>query len=351
MKKKLLAILSLTPICLFADFDGLQGQTINEENESKLYYSSLPYAIARQGQRAVDSNASVVGFSELEDIIYSVSDKLHLISTRKEGRSVLGNWPLTRWEHHYFNPPFVEFNEDVGAELTDEGIYWPELFLNPKIENAGCYASTPLRYGDVGNDGQNDLVIFFGNELLVFSPEHQRTVFSMQYHLDDWMSIEETSYLYEGGMYGISEGDSLPQYQSKTSGYAIARLQGVARAFRGHAKVFSDDFDEDGHPDLIVWNKLYRSRMDNDSVEGFEHLSSIWLHYERDLEAQAETDAGITGEYLPQETDEADIKTWLADNELTWNQGYPSVSECPGEEGQLIPEMHDPLLNDPELLQ
>ena len=34
-----------------------------------------------------------------------------------------------------------------------------------------------------------------------------------------------------------------------------------------------------------------------------------------------------------------------------WQKGYPTLSEYPGEEGQPIPEMHDPLLNDPEVLQ
>jgi hypothetical protein len=36
---------------------------------------------------------------------------------------------------------------------------------------------------------------------------------------------------------------------------------------------------------------------------------------------------------------------------LTWSKGYPSKSECAVEEEQLIPETHDTLLNDPEVLQ
>jgi len=258
---------------------------------------------------------------------------------------------LTRWQHHFFNPEFVIWNESVASDLTEDGNYWPKLFLNTELENIGCYSAKTLRYGDVGNDGNDDLIMFLGSELLVFSPKEERVIFSLQYHLDDWMTAEETTAFYDGGAYGISEGDILPQYQSKTSGYAIERLQIVASAYRGHSKVFQGDLDDDGHSDLIVWNKLYRSRSNSDLVVGFELISNTWIHYERDLTAQAESPAGVTGEYLPQDTPEADIQKWLAENNLTWSKGYPSTSECAGEEGQLIPEMHDPLLNDPEVLQ
>jgi hypothetical protein len=58
-----------------------------------------------------------------------------------------------------------------------------------------------------------------------------------------------------------------------------------------------------------------------------------------------------TGEYQKQPTDSATVKNWLTTRHLTWQKGYPSRSECPGQEGQLIPEMHDPLLNDAEVMQ
>jgi hypothetical protein len=49
---------------------------------------------------------------------------------------------------------------------------------------------------------------------------------------------------------------------------------------------------------------------------------------------------------------EQPVKGWLTSNNLTWwKKGYPSKSECAGQEGQFIPEMHDPLLNDPEVMQ
>jgi len=57
------------------------------------------------------------------------------------------------------------------------------------------------------------------------------------------------------------------------------------------------------------------------------------------------------GQHKKQEVDEATMQNWLSTQQLTWQKGYPSKSESTGEENQLIPEMHDPLLNDPDLLQ
>jgi hypothetical protein len=120
---------------------------------------------------------------------------------------------------------------------------------------------------------------------------------------------------------------------------------------RGYAKIYFGDFDNDSNPDVLVWRKAYKSRSKKDEVVGFEALRQEWSHFERDLKVQEESEQGITGEYLPQQTDEATIRKWLSENELTWKKGYPSASECEGEDGQLILEMHDPLLNDPEVLE
>ena len=45
------------------------------------------------------------------------------------------------------------------------------------------------------------------------------------------------------------------------------------------------------------------------------------------------------------------IQSWLLAKNLTWQKGFLSKSECAGQEGQLIPEIHDPLLNDPDVLR
>lgn len=79
-----------------------------------------------------------------------------------------------------------------------------------------------------------------------------------------------------------------------------------------------------------------------DQVPGFTLLRNKYQHYAWSTDQN---------EYLPQETEESQIQAWLSKNNHTWQTGFPSQSECAGQKGKLIPEMHDPLLNDPDVLR
>ncbi len=92
--------------------------------------------------------------------------------------------------------------------------------------------------------------------------------------------------------------------------------------------------------DILVWRKVYKSNLLKDPIAGFAKLSDTYIHHKL-----------INGEYKKQPTEQSVIKGWLEAKNLTWQKGYPSKSECPGQEGKLIPEMHDPLLNDPDMLK
>jgi len=105
--------------------------------------------------------------------------------------------------------------------------------------------------------------------------------------------------------------------------------------------MYVGDYDNNGSLDIVKWQKIYRSNKKTESPAWVQILNEF-THYIRDE----------TGEYIPQEdTTEQTIQGWLTSNNLTWQKGFPSKSECAGQEGQLIPEMHDPLLNDPDVLQ
>ena len=250
----------------------------------------------------------------------------------------LGNWPLTRWS--YLKRP----------ELILDGLYkvkshtsWRDhIEYTAHKSFSGCLNKTPLRYGDIENDGQKELVLFLNGELIMFSLEYQRTVFSNFYQADDW--FRDPGWKKEPA---ISEVDhKYYQYQSEHMIY-----NGISTpAYRYYSKIFTGDFDENGNPDIILWSKTYISN-EKGGDKGFHLIRNELKHFERDLTAQKATGAGVTGEYLPQITTDVVIDNWLRANELTWSKGFPSTSECPGKEGQLIPEMHDPLLNDPDVLQ
>ncbi|MEJ2046265.1 MAG: hypothetical protein P8X74_21395, partial [Reinekea sp.] len=245
---------------------------------------------------------------------------------------------LTRWNYE-------PIEQTVLDEYQRYEQKYNELPLGLGVDYPlGCYRNTPLRYGDIEQDGELELVLIVGNDLIVFSPERQKTVFQTNLSLNTWMSAERTVQYFD--FHTIASHQVPPQYQQ----YIDPDNKFPTRALRGYAKLYQGDFDQDGNSDLLVWRKLYRSNWTGEQA-GFSLTSDTYYHYERDLDAQAESESGVTGEYLPQETTEEDIKSWLSENNLIWSKGYPSLSECAGEGGKLIPEMHDPLLNDPDVLQ
>ena len=269
----------------------------------------------------------------LDNVWFRFYRNLSISGVNLETKSYLGNWALNRWEHEFTEQTALFYtNADLsGSELTKHY----NQFISENQNDLGCLVNTPLRYGKISQSSDSDVVLTIGTldtqaDLIVFSPTYERIVFSLRY-------AEQNS--------AKAEAVAPFQYIQTTNYHA------EQQAYRTYGKVYEGDFDQDGHADLITWRKIFYSHETDSTELGFFAGGEILTHYERDLEVQAASPAGITGEYLPQDTPEADIQNFLAENNLTWSKGYPSKSECPGEEGQLIPEMHDPLLNDPEVLQ
>ncbi len=209
----------------------------------------------------------------------------------------------------------------------------------------GCLGMSPLRYGELDAGGDKEIVLLLGENLILFSPTFQRVIFAEDYDFGDSVSAEKTLEDREEGI-NVEEN---AQYGSVTW-YSAAREGVLMKGIRGYAKIYFGDFDQDGHSDILAWRKTYKSNLVGETP-GFSLVHQGFQHFERDIEAQSSSDSGVTGEYLPQQTEPGVTQSWLAANDLTWQKGFPSKSECPGEEGQLIPEMHDPLLNDPDVLQ
>ena len=254
-------------------------------------------------------------------------------------KKYLGGWPLTRWTH-----------ESIEKEVLDRfdlvrRSYQTRFSLHAD-HPLGCLNKAPLRYGDIESDSKNELVLFIGNDLMVFSPDYQRVVFAVRLDIEDWFNEAETARYFEFNTYEAGRAVK-PQYQSATNVDYSEAIPG----YRGYAKIYIGDFDEDGSADILVWRKLYLSNMTDNPQKGFTKQEGSYYHFERDLVAQEKLPAGTTGEYLPQPTEPVQIQSWLTDNNLTWQKGYPSQSECAGQEGQLIPEMHNPLLNDADVLE
>jgi len=311
---------------------GLSDETL----EIELFRTSLPYAIARQGQRSINTS-SIQAYIDLGDSVYSLSSKLDLIQTKSTDRVVQGNWPLTRWPHLNIPAEYLQTKKyfTPKSEVVGDASYnqWGSI---------GCLSNVPLRYGNVLSTTESDIVLTLNAQIFIFSPTYKRVVFEEYFDHSDWLYGDDANEVRAG-----IRVDSQDQYISGLyTGLPAART-----GYRGYSKLFIDDYDKDGNIDILVWRKIYRSNNKSNTVKGFTLIRNEWQHFERDLVAQAALPAGVTGDVLPQPTDAATIQTWLSENQLTWSKGYPDLSECTGQETQLIPEMHDLLLNDPEVLQ
>ena len=345
MKKLIFLVIFIQRMC-YADISSLQnGIGITDKNIYTIAPTSIEYAIARKVHRLAGDDG-VSAFINIPDIVrlYSISRKLNLYLTKFDTREVLGNWPITPWPNHYYIQA-----EDLAmyrADITDENRLnqrtperLPDYIRQTDSDwkdSKGCLGVTPLRYGDIDGDGENELVIIKAYDIIVFSPEREKIVFSMHY----WLKDEITAQRAKATFTEISLPDQ-PQFKadSGTSPVDFTMYPG----WRSVSKLFDSEFDgvsngADGY-DLVLWRKVFDSNLNSEEV-GFHKVADVLVHYTK-----------VDGEYSIVETEQSVIKRWLSENNLTWSKGYPSTSECPGEEGQLIPEMHDPLLNDPEVLQ
>lgn len=330
----------LIPVTVFGQLNVVEfGTNVTEENISRLASESWEYAYAsRTQERYGDGFAISFLLIDSTQKLYSISRNIKLFETNYSTKTFSSYWPLARWKHE-------PLDEELLSEYSGIGRGFAAAYGLHSRYRLGCLPTSTLRYGDLEGDGVEELILLLGPDLVVFSLDQERIVFSLRYATDNWMDRVDTDLYFED--FGFAKSEDMPYSQWEV----LADLREPDPSFRGYGKVFIGDYDGDDHRDLLVWRKLYRSNMRRDGIDGFHLLSNTFFHFERDLEAQVKSDIGVTGEYLPRETSEEDILSWLAENDLTWSKGYPSLSECPGEEGQLIPEMHDPLLNDPEVFQ
>lgn len=328
-------LLSVVSLVGYSDIGKLEkGVGVTTKNFSQLVATEPSLSVAREAHRTHDAGF-VYGFLKSETgVVYSISREPRLFATSFSDRDMLGSWPLTRWEGEYLEEEVKDRYSEylLDADRVDIAVRGRNDEVLPAF---GCLPENPLRYGDFTGDGENELVVFLGRTLVVFSPKHKEIVFSTRLGIADWLDRERTKEVIEHRRFG-----DRPQYHSRLLETARREFRELALAgYRGHAKIFSGSMSEDSI-DVVLWRKLYESRLEDDPVDGFEFVKDTLLHYEID-----------GGRFIRQETPESVIKDWLSEKGKSWADGFPRYSECEGEEGQLIPEMHDPLLNDPEVLE
>lgn len=328
MNRAIIALLVLLmAACSYASMEMESGTAINASNKYEVWNKSIPYAIAYQGLRSVAENEYIVAFQDMGGYVFGLSNALRLLQVQTSDRSVLGSWPLTRWAG--------ELEEAQSGTLFWQDYLddrdWGRLSAGRTDAGAlGCLGDSPLRYGEFTNPEEPVLVLLLPGEtgydyldLVIFSTVHHEVIFSSRVAMRD----EDDASHYPQAL-------APWQYQ----GEAFQKSH-TYPGFRLYSKLFVADFDDDGHKDVIQWRKQYDSRKKGD-LPGYQLANEALLFYKNDA-----------GRYLMQQMDSAGVRAMLTTHNLTWQSGFPSKSECPGQEGELIPEMHDPLLNDPEVLQ
>lgn len=284
---------------------------------------------------------------------FSLTNTNEIYSVNVSTKQFIGSWPLSNYPDMTMmsgegpaigneilpsvSPESPE-GKALGRPVYDQtSYYW---HISTQDITCGCLNESPLRYGDLEGDGQKELVLLTVNNIVVFSPVSHKVIFASNYQMSDQMLPDTQEAYLDDILKSKYEtlGENQPQLLAASS--ISHETQEPLGAVRSFGKIYIGHFSSETANDILLWRKLYTSRATSDPIKGFAKRAELLLHYKL-----------IDGEYKKQETEQDVIKGWLEAKNLTWQKGYPSKSECPGQEDQLIPEMHDPLLNDPDVLK
>jgi hypothetical protein len=325
-KLGLILLLSNLPLANAITLD--IGIAVTEENNSHLAETSWEYAKSSTTQEKFNDGFADAFYRESGSTdLFSISSSLHLYLTNFETREVLGNWPLKRPASFKLFPEITTQYKDLNVEIDTNSYEYSEW-----LEGVGCMNKLPLRYGDFNGDANNEVVLFLDNDLVLFSPNAKKVIFSMPIDSSDWLT-EAESITVGKDVYGTPKHKYISQYLSQNNT--------LGAGHRIYGKLFMADFDDNDKSNIITWHKIYESPLLTSDQQGFIKVRDEYQLFEM----------ADSGEYKVKAIEASEIKNLLVDASLTWQKGYPSISECAGQEGKLIPEMHDPLLNDPDVLK
>jgi hypothetical protein len=287
----------------------------------------------------LSSNGTIAGFYNLADKTLGGWE----INSYSDITIMSGEIPQSATILHaegVYSSPYWKVT-DPSLPQTGKDVVHREKHTKP-VTTHGCLDVNPLRYGDIDGDGQKELVVTKNGDFIVSSTSKKAVIFAANWFMNDDIVINNDP----GTVLPIitpeeraAQPKDTPQYGAYSN--LLKYMEGKSYpAWRSFAKLYFGDFDADKAPDIVMWRKLYESNLMGNPQKGFSKKAELWVHYKL-----------VNGEYKKQPTDSATVKTWLTTKNLTWQKGYPSKSECKGQENQLIPEMHDPLLNDADVLK
>ena len=249
---------------------------------------------------------------------------------------------LNSYYHHIakFNEWKLELNHDLLEydlvnRLIDSGN--EGSFLGES--KFGCLNNPPLNAYDLDEDGVDEIIAFSLEDIFIFSQKYQKVIFNTKLFFEDSLGdVGSTSYLKDAG-----EQAQLPQYASAIAASDIQPY--IEPALTGFAKIFVGDFDQSGKFQIIVWRKLYISKLRGDDSLGFRILTNTYQYFIEEKSAER------ISAFRLQDTEEDFIINLLDSSSLSWQQGFPTNSRCHDVTNTHIPQSHSILLNDEDVLR
>lgn len=308
----------------------------------ELTRSNAPYDLdaVRDIAKNIDRESMKLGLPEptnamtftnfgMKDIYYALYEEPLIRLFSMNGNKYINGWTLQMRAD-------IAWEAKLGDRFNMQQME-PRYEYATGDEGVGCILKHPFRYTDLDKDEQPELFVLFGaggpSSLAIFSTKFKKVIFSSLLEYNNGRLPDDV----DKKIYDLSDAKDpgVPQYISSLGD----RYNSLDVGYRSFGKLFFGDVNDDGKQDIILWRKYFESLLNGDVKKGFAKKDELFVHYSL-----------VNGDYKKQPTDAETIKGWLAAKQLTWQQGFPSRSECPGQEGQLIPELHDPLLNDPDVL-
>lgn len=228
------------------------------------------------------------------------------------------------FEIHWANLKKVETaetdreNSEYAVLITGDGDGW-------STGGQGAFASNSLYMNVIDNNGN----------ITIKAP--MLNVSYSSYPLIDYEL--DSDFFFDA--FGIPEGTEREDLIGKNS-------QDPGAGRKGYGKLFGQDFNENGHQDLIFWHRIYKSHKAVKDPKTKEwDTSKRYFDFEREWFTWYEENKERTS-FIKRELSIEQGKQWLSENQLGWNEGYPKDnSQCEYESVRKIPMMTG--IYDPEL--
>ena len=180
----------------------------------------------------------------------------------------------------------------------------------------GCLQGYPVAKADIDGDGLGDLMFSGGKGELYLPNDEVRASTRVDLYMSSSGHLSlpmhaESFLLYSDG---VESGYKVSR--SNSSDFVDGSLPEAGRGFRRFYKLFWGDWGENGERAIVLWERTYVSRKNNDVKIGVKLYKVNFRVF-------------IVGnDFSVEEGGVEEAKKILENNGMNWNDGYPNRSLC-----------------------